>query len=425
MQAISSRQYHKTRVVITRTRESNRIVESRRCWLVHERGMKRVSPCPRRPAVGHKRRAANGENTNERRSMSKSVGEQYERLLTEAWALYDGDPGLRAWSGRCQLARWLRDISAKCCLPGVAELRLLDAVVCAMRTCDHECVAALLPGCDPDKSVGLMTRERRGPAAAAALTPVNECDADGGRLRAALAAVDEQCVGLEEFFRDVAAHTCDRGALLMRVTGDLLSEFRVFVDGVFGNRVSQIGAVLAREQMAARDRYAALECRVINRAQLAYLFVRDAIPEFNWSQYFADPLCYIRSVVPSRCPRSPDGVSEEPADDGDPDAAEDVQGKALLYQLNWLRSEIDRAECESHTLQEQHSGLTAELGAIDGRMADVKCQTADREAKMLAELDALRARSAQQVCVVDKLMETIHMAIQNSKSNPTKADDSR
>lgn len=360
--------------------------------------------------------------------MSKSVGEQYERLLTEAWARYDDDPDLRAWPVRCRLARWLRDISAKCCLPGVAELRLLDAVVCAMRTCDQTCVAALLPGCDPDKSVELMTRARR-ELAAAAPAPANECDADGGRLRAALVAVDEQCVGLEQFFRDVAAHTCDRGALLMHVTGLLLAEFRVFVDGVFGNRVSQIGAVLAREQMAARDRYAALECRVINRAQLALLFVRDAIPEFNWSQYFADPVCYIRSVVPSRCPQSPDDeVSDAPTDDGDPDMVEDVQGKALLYQLNWLRSEIDRAECESHTLQEQHSGLTAELGAIDDRMGEVKCQTADREAKMSAELNALRARSAQQVCVIDKLMETIHMAIQNKKSNPAKtaaADDKR
>lgn len=360
--------------------------------------------------------------------MSKSVSEQYERLLTEAWALYDDDPGLRTWPIRCRLARWLRDISAKCCLPGVAELRLLDAVVCAMRTCDQACVAALLPGCDPDKSVALMTRDRSGPAAAAALAPVNECDADGGRLRAALVAVDEQCVGLEQFFREVAALTCDRGALLMRVTGDLLAEFRVFVDGVFGNRVSQIGAVLAREQMAARDRYAALECRVINRAQLALLFIRDNMPEFDWSQYFADPVCYIRSIVPSRCPQSPDDGSDAQTDDGDPDEVQDIQGKALLYQLNWLRSEIDRAECESHTLQEQHSGLTAELGVIDGRMADVKCQAAEREAKMLAELDALRARSAQQVCVIDKLMENIHMAIQNSKSNPTKttaADDKR
>lgn len=348
--------------------------------------------------------------------MSKSVGEQYERLLAEAWALYDDDPGLRAWPGRCRLARWLRDISAECCPPGQAELRLLDAVVCAMRTCDHACVASLLPGCDPDQSVRLMDRVRREQAAVVQAAPAEKCDADGGRLRAALAAVDERCVGLEPFFRDVAAHTCDRGALLMRVTGDLLAEFRVFVDGVFGNRVSQIGAVLAREQMTARDRYATLECRVINRAQLAYLFVRDVMPEFDWSQYLADPVCYLRAVVPSRCPRSPD---DAPADDGDPDAVEDVRGKALLYQLNWLRSEIDRAECESHTLQEQHSALVAEMGAIDCRMADVKCQAADREAVMSAELDALRTRSARQVCIVDKLMETIHMAIQNKKSNPT------
>lgn len=333
-------------------------------------------------------------------------GGYYEKLLAEAWDRCAKDEGLRASPVYPRLAKWLTEVSSTCCPRGVAERELLEAVVCAIRASDCACLDRLLPGCDPDESLRLMTR---GPVAEApkAERP-GDCDGDDKRLLAALAAADERCIGLQRFFREVAAYTCDRGALLMRVTNDVLADFRSFVEGVFGNRVTQIGMVLAREQLAMRDRYAALECRTMNRAQLALIHVRDVMPTFDWRRYATEP-GYIKTVVVSRCAR--DSQSDEAE-------VEDARGKGLLYQLNWLRSEIDRADCENHGLHEQHAALTAELAAINSKVSDAQCRAAAEEAALSAELEALRARSAQQVCAVDKLMETIHLSMQNSKANP-------
>lgn len=341
---------------------------------------------------------------------SFSTSEKFEELLSEAWAHCADNEGLRASQVYGRLGKWLAEISSTCCPRGLAELTLLESVVCAMKSCDYACLDRLLPGCDPNESLRLMARVR-GPVASET-RPLATDDSDDRCLRAALAATDEQCVGLQQFFREVAAHTCDRGALLMRVTGDVLSDFRSFVDNVFSNRVMQIGMVLAREQMAIRDRYAELECRTMNRAQLALMYVRDIMPSFDWRRYSMEP-GYIKTVVVSRC------VQDSQADDGD---ADDVRGKSLLYQLNWLRSEIDRAECENHRLHEQHSALTAELAAINLRIAEAQCQAANEEAALSAELDELRARSAEQVCAVDKLMETIHISMQNAKSKTKTAN---
>lgn len=338
--------------------------------------------------------------------MSRSTVEKFEELLSEAWTRCAEDEGLRASPVYGRLGKWLAETSSSCCPRGLAELTLLESVLCAIKSCDYACLDRLLPGCDPNESLRLMARVRK----PGTLDPRRAAEAadDDGRLRAALAACDERCVGLQRFFREVAAHTCDRGALLMRVTGDVLSDFRLFVDSVFSNRVTQIGLVLAREQMAFRDRYAELECRTMNRAQLALTYVRELMPTFDWRRYSEEP-GYIKTVVVSQC------TQDSQTDDGD---ADDVRGKSLLYQLNWLRSEIDRAECENHALHEQHGALTAELAAINLRIAEVQCKAANDEAALSAELDELRARSAEQVCTVDKLMETIHISMQNAKSNP-------
>lgn len=216
---------------------------------------------------------------------------------------------------------------------------------------------------------------------------------------------DDDGSGMQQFFDRVAARTHDRGALMMRVTNYVLADFRSFVEDVFSNRVTQIGVVLAREQMAIRDKYAELECRTLNRAQLVLTRVQEAMPAFDWRRYAAEP-DYVKAMVVSNC------VARRDADDGSADGV-GARGKSLLYQLNWLRSEIDRADCENHGLYEQHNTLTGELAAINAKISDVQCRASGEMAALSAQLDELRARSAEQVSVIDKLMETIQISMQN------------
>lgn len=195
--------------------------------------------------------------------------------------------------------------------------------------------------------------------------PVPDTEADC-ILKSALVTVEEN-VSMQQFFRDVAVNTCDRGDLLMRVTSDVLTDFRSFVDNVFSNRVTQIGMVLAREHMFIRDRYAELESRTLNRAQLSVFHVKEVMPTFDWQRYSTEP-GYIKSVVVSGC------LQNARSEDTD---GEDIGGKALLYQLNWLRSENDRADGENHCLHERHAKLTAELSTINGNISTVQCRAAN------------------------------------------------
>jgi len=233
--------------------------------------------------------------------------------------------------------------------------------------------------------------------------PVPDTEADC-TLKLALVTIEDN-VDMQQFFRDVAVNTCDRGDLLMRITSDVLTDFRFFVESVFSNRVTQIGMVLAREHMTIRDRYAELESRTLNRAQLSVFHVKEVMPTFDWQRYSSEP-GYIKSVVVSGC------LQNARAEDTD---SEDARGKELLYQLNWLRSENDRADGENHCLHERHAKLTAELSTINGNISTVQCQAANDIACLSEQLEKLRTKSCEQMAIIDKLMEDIQISIQNTK----------
>jgi len=232
---------------------------------------------------------------------------------------------------------------------------------------------------------------------------VQDTDADC-ILKSALVTAEDN-VGMQQFFRDVAVNTCDRGDLLMRVTSDVLTDFRFFVDSVFSNRVTQISMVLAREHLFIRDRYAELESRTLNRAQLSVFHIKEVMPTFDWQRYSSEP-GYIKSVVVSGC------LHNARADDVD---GEDARGKGLLYQLNWLRSENDRADGENHCLHDRHAKLTAELSMINGNISSAQCRAANDIACLTDQLEKLRSRSCEQLAIIDKLMEDIQISIQNTK----------
>jgi len=364
---------------------------------------------------------------------------QFEKLLLEAWERCTDDETLRESAtykcARQTLAKLTcsgrRNNEELCQLKSlISTLRAGNEVCCPKEKLDGEeacCRLEVVELCCPEErqpnesclqnersnddemcGVALSKNTEKPEPVIYPQWPVPDSDADC-ILKSALVTVEDN-VGIQQFFRDVAVHTCDRGDLLMRVTRDVLTDFRFFVDSVFSNRVTQIGMVLAREHMSIRDRYAELESRTLNRAQLSVFHVKEVMPTFDWPRYSSEP-GYIKSVVVSGC------LQNARAEDTD---GEDARGKGLLYQLNWLRSENDRADSENHCLHEQHAKLTAELSTINGNISSVQCRAANDIACLSDQLEKLRSRSCEQMAIIDKLMEDIQMSIQNTKKG-TKA----
>lgn len=341
--------------------------------------------------------------------MTNSGGCEFQDLLVEAWDHIMMDDQLKGLPKYWQLRKWLANLTYSC-PRGNDELIKLKTMIDAMRTCNKKAMEECLEAGPPICTKLPKRCRRKEPQSILDVKAATDNRADC-RLLAALATVDE-CISLQRFFREVAVHTCDRGQLLMRITADVLADFRSFVDTVFSNRVTQIGLVLGREQIAIRDRYAELEARTMNRAQLSLLHVRLIMPTFVWQRYVTEK-GYLKSVVVSKCMQ--DTQADDLAD------AEDLRGKSLLYQLNWLRSEIDRADSENHSLHEQHTEFTADLASINRKIAEVQCRAANDMSVMANELNRLRAQSADQVCLIDKLMETIQISMQNSKADSAAA----
>jgi len=372
---------------------------------------------------------------------------QFEKLLLEAWERCTDDETLResatykcarqtlaklTYSGRrnndelCQLKSLisaLRSGNEVCCpkekFDGEEACCTKDRLEVLELCCPEEqrpnetCPQNELSNDDEMCGVALSKNTEKPKQVIYPQLPVPDTDADC-MLKSALVTVEDN-VDIQQFFRDVAVNTCDRGDLLMRVTRDVLTDFRFFVDSVFSNRVTQIGMVLAREHMSIRDRYADLESRTLNRAQLSVFHVKKVMPTFDWQRYSSEP-GYIKSVVVSGC------LQNARAEDTD---GEDARGKGLLYQLNWLRSENDRADSENHCLHEQHAKLTAELSTINGNISSIQCRAANDIACLSDQLEKLRSRSCEQMAIIDKLMEDIQISIQNTKKGTTAAVTTR
>lgn len=345
--------------------------------------------------------------------MTKPLGscDEFDELLSEAWERCTQDEKLPGSPLYGLLGRWLANLTYACPRPDVA-LDRLKALVCALRRCDDEALEEVLKNCvDDDCTLTPKTCRRHELTVAGQETPQTDVEKSADcALLAALSNADH-CITLQQFFREVAVHTCDKGTLLMRITKDVLHDFQSFVEGVFSNRVTQIATVLGREQMTIANRYAKLEARTMSRAQLALLHVRFVMPKFVWHRYVSER-GYMKSMVSCLC-----GIDEE-ALEPVTESAEDLRGKSLLYQLNWFRSEIERAEFENRGLYEHHTQLTGELAAIEHSIAEIQCGAAKEMSCMTLELENLRGRSADQVCTIDKLMDTIQMSMQKSKSNP-------
>ncbi|XP_025202075.1 uncharacterized protein LOC112599394 [Melanaphis sacchari] len=262
----------------------------------------------------------------------------------------------------------------------------------------------------------------------------------GPELLRVLENVDDSTT-LQEFYFQVSLYTCDRGALMMKLSDGMVDDFRTFVSDVFESRTEHISDGLAKEQMALCEKYAYLYDRTLNRATVALDFLREAMPVFSWHKYQAEPDEYLKRMIMRRTavvaassagamstaadgdgrpaaaratgPVTDDDIAAAAAADDDDDGAQQSVIKKLLYRLNWLRSEVSRVDCEGQRLYEQHSELTTSLADFNRRLSDTQCRSAGDIDRHKNELTVLRQRSADQTAIIDRLMETIQLTMQD------------
>jgi len=209
---------------------------------------------------------------------------------------------------------------------------------------------------------------------------------------------------------------------------------------VFESRTEHISDGLAKEQMALCEKYAYLYDRTLNRATVALDFLREAMPMFSWHKYQAAPDEYLKRTIMRRAAvvaassgdaasatggdgrpatRAPGSVDDDDiavaAGGEDDDGAQQSVIKKLLYRINWLRTEVGRVDCEGQRLYEQHSELTVSLADLNRRLSDAQCRSSGEIDRHKNELTVLRQRSADQTAVIDRLMETIQLTMQDKQ----------
>lgn len=230
---------------------------------------------------------------------------------------------------------------------------------------------------------------------------------------------------------------------MMKVSDGMLDDFRAFISDVFETRVDNISDGLAKEQMVLNSKYTFLEHRMFNRATVALDFLREVMPTFNWYKYQENPDGYLKRMILRRIPATAasgdaddndcinggdgcggrptcgDDCAESVGDGGDDEEGNDVQQSAikkLLYTLNWLRTEVSRVDCENKRLLDQRNGLTFNLVELNRHFTDDQVKSSGDIEKLKDELTLLRKRSADQSAAIDRLLETIQLAMQNKQS---------
>jgi len=254
---------------------------------------------------------------------------------------------------------------------------------------------------------------------------------------------DVQTVSLQQFIADAQRFTCDGGQLMKRVADRQLGEFEQSAAAAFDERAQKLGDALAKEQIALLLRYRTTEQRMLSRAQILQDHLRELLPTFQYDQFVAHPHKHIKRVVmlkrkkATSAMRSGDAKSggtmsgyddddgenvndddddDDEDNDDDSDDADDETAAAMAQQdkktqcaLDWLRSELERADCENITLSKKYDELVAAIGNASQRKLADECRVMERKCAAKAQLDLLRKQSAKQVALIDDYMERIRL----------------
>ncbi|XP_050443998.1 uncharacterized protein LOC126847657 [Adelges cooleyi] len=239
----------------------------------------------------------------------------------------------------------------------------------------------------------------------------------GPELLRVLKIIDDTTT-LQDFYFQVSQYTCDKGAMLMKVADAMMAEFEAFVTDVFESRAQHISDGLAKEQLALSDKYTFLARRSLNRATMAMDYLKEQLPVFNWDKYNAEPESYMQKMIASASAvqargggRGPAGDDEMQSADGGDDDPQHAANKKLLYTLNWMRTEVNRMDCECQALYDQRKCLTNSLSALNAKLSTTQCQSSADIGQLKDELTVLRSQSANQSKTIDRLMETIQLTI--------------
>lgn len=231
----------------------------------------------------------------------------------------------------------------------------------------------------------------------------------------------------------VSQYTCDQASLLIKVSDEMMDEFKAFASDVFESRAEHISDGLAKEQIALNAKYEYLTHRMFNRATIALDFLREAVPLFSWPKYRADPEPYLKRAILATvqlADATNDSVGGGDGDDGDvggggnggrDESEEGTQQsivKKLLYALNWLRAEVSRVDCEGQRLFEQRNRLTTKLADYNGQLCAAQCRSATNIDQLKDELTLLRKQSSEQTASIDRLMEAVQVTI-NAQTKST------
>lgn len=258
---------------------------------------------------------------------------------------------------------------------------------------------------------------------------------DDGQLARLLARTDVETTTARGFVAAARRTTSDGGRLMDRAVSELLDGYGRAVRVALDDRADRLSEALAREQAALMSRYEANAQRMLARAQILQDRVRQLVPGFQWDEYAADPDGYVGravraksrggQVAAGRYGGQDDGGQDDGGrDDGQDDGGRDDDGrnavatrlKKAMATLDWLRSEVERADCETAELVGRHDAVAADVAAAGNRKVADEREARAQRLRAQTQLDELRQRSAQQVALVDGLVKTL------SSSDPVGGD---
>lgn len=251
-------------------------------------------------------------------------------------------------------------------------------------------------------------------------TPVAACPTE---LVDMLCGTDCESVSLKKFVADVAPFTCDDGELLSQVANELLSDFQYTAQIAFEDRTQKLGNALAKEQVALLLRFRTTGQRMLSRAQVLQDYVRELMPKFQYDDFIARPETYVKQEL-ARNPGKPKcGSDDDQKARGSPGPVREVmdpavEQKTLLCTLNWLRCEVERAECENTKLSDRHDAVVAAIVVASKKKIDNECQFTADKYNAKCKLDELRKQSAKQVSLIDCYMEKMSFQNRSEKRRP-------
>jgi len=101
-------------------------------------------------------------------------------------------------------------------------------------------------------------------------------------------------------------------------------------------------------------------------------------------------------------------------DDDEASAARAQQEKQIQGALDWLRSEVERIDCENATLSRRRDVIVTAISMVSETRITDGCQAMEQKREAKAKLDLLRKRSAEQKTIIDSYVERIRLMNRDS-----------